>query len=568
MKHNGKAWIAVCLALLTALGLAACGFGASGAQDSVIPESTGGKDVEKAEAVDSVFSLNSNSKYSFRPIVATNHANQLICELVYENMLELDDNFNVIEGSGIITDWSVSSDGLSWTFLIDQTHVFHDGTPVGGNDLRLSLENAIHADRYSGRFASVLGVGYDTDRMVVTLGIPNTQFYKLLNIPVCKAGTLGDDYPIGSGPYMWNEEHDRLVGFEGHPDYDHLPVKEIYIKEFTEAADILSAFEDGVIDVVVNDPSSITNLGYASTNEKRTFYTTNMHFVAFNEESTLGRYSNVRSALSYAFDRSCFEELTKGNGVGTPVPMVPTVDIYPTTLASTHGYDMERCLKILSNYGITDFDDDGRLELATGSAQEMNMTMIVPADSSVKAGVARRFAEDMATIGFTIQVRELSWSQYLQALEDGFITEKNEEETPFDIYYGEVKLRNDFDLTELLQVRTKDNESTNINYTRSTDRTFETYINNYLAANDANRAQRYAELCQYLIDTGSLITIGFEKQEMYTHRGVIKGVDPNAGNPMYNFTNWEIDLDPMMEEVSLPTEEPSEEVTLTEEETP
>ena len=91
-------------------------------------------------------------------------------------------------------------------------------------------------------------------------------------------------------------------------------------------------------------------------------------------------------------------------------------------------------------------------------------------------------------------------------------------------------------------MRTKDNEGTNINYTRSNDRTFENKINAYLAANDNNRAIRYEELCQYLLDTGSLITVGFEKQEIYTHRGVIKGVDPNAGNPMYNFANWEIDL--------------------------
>ena len=94
-----------------------------------------------------------------------------------------------------------------------------------------------------------------------------------------------------------------------------------------------------------------------------------------------------------------------------------------------------------------------------------------------------------------------------------------------------------------MQVRTKDNENTNINFTRSQDRTYETYINNYLAAGDAMRAQAYQTLCQYLLDTGSLITVGFEKQEMFTHRGVIKGVDPNAGNPMFGFANWEIDLD-------------------------
>ena len=165
------------------------------------------------------------------------------------------------------------------------------------------------------------------------------------------------------------------------------------------------------------------------------------------------------------------------------------------------------------------------------------MTMILSSDSSVKSGVARRFAEDMASIGVTINVVELTWDDFMTALEEGKL-----EEGEYDMYYGEVKLRNDFDLTELLQVRNKDNETTNLNFTRSTDRAFETYINNYLAASNANRAEQYAQLAQYLLDTGSLITIGFEKHALITHRGVIKGVDPNAGNPMYDFANWEIDL--------------------------
>ena len=30
---------------------------------------------------------------------------------------------------------------------------------------------------------------------------------------------------------------------------------------------------------------------------------------------------------------------------------------------------------------------------------------------------------------------------------------------------------------------------------------------------------------------------------MITHRGVIRGMDPNIGNPLYNFENWIIEMD-------------------------
>ena len=133
----------------------------------------------------------------------------------------------------------------------------------------------------------------------------------------------------------------------------------------------------------------------------------------------------------------------------------------------------------------------------------------------------------MASIGLKINVQELTWDNYLLALEEG----------KFDMYYGEVKLRNNFDLTELLDV---DSE---LNFSRSRDTAYVTYINNYLAASDLQRSAQFQLMCEYINGTGALVSIGFEKQQIIVHRGVIKGLETNMGNPLYNFANWEITLD-------------------------
>ena len=520
------------------LGCAGCSRSRRDPYDE-IEESTPGRDVVRSAAQDNVFSLNSHSRYSLDPHVATNHANQLICSLVYENMVELDNSFNVIPDTGLISRGECNADGTLWTLYIDPGHVFHDGTEVTTKDLRYSIERAVNGDRYRGRFASYWGASYTDDYIQVTLGIGDTQFIKLLNIPVVKVGTAGQSTPpIGSGPYAYNEEQTALVAYEGYPGYRDLPVDTIYIKEYQQADAIISAFEDAYIDAVINDPSSYTNLGYASTNETHTYATTNMHYVAFNEEGDLGRYAYFRIAMQYAFDREYFVELLQGNAVASAIPMVPTVDIYPNELANSLKYSLDLCVSVLENAGIRDYDADGWLEYMSGSPQDIELKFIVSSDSSAKSGVAHRFAEDMASIGLKVNVVELTWNDYMKALEEG----------DFDMYYGEVKLRNNFDLTELLQEhdtkRDKDGlPRVDINYTGSRDGTAIDYINAYLAASDMTRANAYLQLCQYLFNTtGALVCIGFERQQLITHRGVARGIDPNAGNPLYNFPNWIIDL--------------------------
>lgn len=535
MKKNIKTLSALLLCLAMMLSVSGCR-GRDKDDSQGFTDSTPGKEISRAEGADQVFSLNSNSKYSLNPLIATNHANQLICSLVYENLVELDNSFTVIPN--VIESWE-TEDGASWKLHLAAGHVFHDGSPVTGKDVRNSIERAIVSDRFSGRFSRVWGVSHDDNTVYVTLGKADMQFIKLLNIPLIKSGTYQDEHPMGSGPYAYNEDGSAIVAYSGYPGYENLPVDTVYIKEYQTADSIISAFEDSYIDIILNDPSGTTNLGFASTNEVHSFATTNMHYVAFNEESVLCRYPQFRVAMQFAFDREYLPQLLNGNAVASALPMYPTCADYPKQTADYLEYNLETCRRALESAGVQDYDEDGKLEFMSGSPQEVAIDFIVNSDSSAKAGMARRFAEDMESIGLTVNVRELTWDDFIKALEEG----------DFDMYYSEVRLRNNFDLTELLQVRNDDeddedyNARTNINYTRSKDENFQTLIDDYLASGDASRGHTFQTLCEYVCSTtGSLIVIGFEEQELISHRGVIRGIDANLGNPLYGFENWIIEL--------------------------
>ena len=216
----------VALLLVTAalLSLSACG-PETVDQYSLVPESTAGKEVEPLPAADNVFSLNYDTRYSLNPLTATNHSNQLVCSLVYENMVELDNDFQVIPN--IISEWSCDEEGKIWTLKVEPGHFFHDGTEVTAKDVDYSIQKSIFSDRFTGRFASFQGTASSDGVVKLYLGIGNTQIIKLLNIPVIKFGTFTDkreEHPMGSGPYDFSEDMTQLVAYDGYPGYDSLPV--------------------------------------------------------------------------------------------------------------------------------------------------------------------------------------------------------------------------------------------------------------------------------------------------------------------------------------------------------
>ena len=79
----------------------------------------------------------------------------------------------------LATDWTVSSDGLTWTFNLRQGVKFADGTPFNANVVKYSMDREYAIDEPSGPFA---GVGLDTmiNKTVVT-GPYQVQF--VLNEP-------------------------------------------------------------------------------------------------------------------------------------------------------------------------------------------------------------------------------------------------------------------------------------------------------------------------------------------------------------------------------------------------
>lgn len=522
MKKRLQQILLLTLAVTLLLGCFGCG-----KQETGSGETGGGKQqAETASNSDGRFTLNYSASAGLNPYVTTNVWNQTVCQLVYETLTEVDETYTA--QPRLFTQWT-TEDGVDWVFTVDTTRVFHDGHILTAQDAAYSIQCAQNSDLYSARLKAIEEVAAQEDGTVkVTLSTANTQLPVLLNVPVIENNAVASTYPSGTGPYRYGDGYTSLVQFADHPDAASMPVDTIYLTEYSSMEAVINAFDDALLDLALNDPTSDVDLSFSSVNETRQYSTTNLQYVGFNTNSSFFLNSSYRAALRTAIDRAYAVSLLGDAAVATALPVHPVSALYNEQIASTMEYDLEAARAALDACKVIDYDGDGQREFMLGetTVQEISLTFLVCSDSTAKTGMARKIAEDLEDLGLTVTVKALGWDDYCTALSKG----------NFDLFYGEVKLSADFDLSALLKA------GGSANYGGVTSSGYSDVINDYLAAPDSERKIACDALLQYVAENAPILPVCFEKHEVCTHRGTVGGFAPTQYNIFHNLTNWTIDL--------------------------
>lgn len=521
MKHlHLTRVLAFALALVLLLGCTACGKKTTDDTGDTV----GQKDTQTTVELDGKFTLNYSASAGMNPYKTQNSDNLAVCGLVYETLTELTDAFEA--GPGLFTEWS-SDDGETWTFTVAAGRTFHDGRALTAQDAAYSIQTAMASDLYSGRLSAVKDVKDSDDGTVtVTLARANTQFPALLNIPVIENNAADSTYPSGTGLYQFASDHQSLTVYSGHPDADKAPVDTVYLMECKSVEEIVSAFDNGQLDLALSDPSSGTDLSFSSLNDQRQYATTNLQYVGFNTNSSFFMTARYRQPFNYVIDRAFAVALLHDCAVATALPVHPASTLYDNALNESLSYDLDKAKKMFDDLKIVDYDGDGEREYMPDgqSPLDISLSLIVYADSTAKVSMANKIAADLTSIGIPVKVRELSWDNYQDALKGG----------KFDMYYGEVALPADFDLSALLKA------GGSLNYGGITTGTYADVINAYLDAADSDRAAACSTMLQTISDNAPIVPVCFEKHCLYVHRGAVGGFSPTKYNIFHNITDWKI----------------------------
>lgn len=471
--------------------------------------------------VDNVFTLNYKAQAGLNPYSCTDKDNLLLCQLIFEPLFQVKSDFSY---EPVLVE-SYSGDGINFEFKIRSDITFHDGSPISVWDAMYSVITARDSKRYQGRFKSIRDVWVEGGNLRISLSQANTDFPLLLDIPVIRDGAAYTDYPAGTGPYLLGEYEGTifLEAFKGHRDYDRLPINRIYLKEHS-VEELVTAYEEAFIDLVTADPFEAGEPDFGGNSELRKLDTTVLHYLGVNGKSEfLSSDPKRRRLIASMLNRSELAGKYIG-GIEALLPVNPASAYYFKDIASGSVY--KDIPAALIDSLTEDYDGDGKLEYVdSGEVKDFSLSLVVCNEDPAKLLTARAIAKQLESYGIDVRLRELTRNKFFDALYLG----------DYDLYYAEIRLKADFDLSELLSYGGTASYGL-------TDGEIGGKIRAFLAASGEDKITAAHSLYSYLAATCPLIPIAFEQLNLYTHRGAVTGLSPLASNVFYKITEWKITL--------------------------
>ncbi len=245
----------------------------------------------------------------------------------------------------LATSWTISDDGLTYTFVLNADAVFSDGSPVEADDVVFSfnrLKNVKAQPSFlADPIASVSAV--DAGTVTITLGEPRPSFLSELantafavnnaEVVIASGGAAdenaaGSDTALetlnqtsaGSGPYQlesWTPQEQTVLvrnpNYWGEAPY----FDRIVIANIPEAATQKVALESGEIDLATDlSPDQITGLEGDEAISIYTGLSNWTHFILMNRDKVIGgpvSDPKVAEAVRLALDYGGYRDLWAGS---------------------------------------------------------------------------------------------------------------------------------------------------------------------------------------------------------------------------------------------------------------
>ncbi len=358
-----------------------------------------------------------------------NVATQAVGAKVTEGLLKYDHDVN--PQPQLATRWTISPDGLTYTFTLRQGVKWHDGRDFTSADVAYSIEllKKIHP-RGRNTFANLTAVETpDKSTAILRLSRPAPYLIRALvatETPIVPkhlyegtdaTANPNNNAPIGTGPFKFKEwVRGSHIVYERNADYWDKPkpyIDQLIVRFITDQAAAAIAFETGTVDLGSRTPVPLADLERLKKLSSLRFetrgnsYSSNVTRLEFNLDNEYFKNEKVRQAVAHAMDRNAIVKVvTYGYAQVSYSPIAPALKAYHDATPSPYTFDMKKANDLLDEAGYP--------------RKEGGVRFSVPLDFNPFGTEGARFADFMrstlARIGIAVTVRAQSPSAFIKRI--------------------------------------------------------------------------------------------------------------------------------------------------------
>ncbi len=366
---------------------------------------------------------------SLDPGVSTASNDFRILVNIYEGLVRYMPGTLEVEPA-LATDWTISDDGLTYTFNLREGVTFHDGTPFDAEAVKFNFDRLLdeeHPAADTGPFPlafffSAIDRVEVVDPMTVriVLSEPFAPFLSNLAYPtgliVSPAAVMerGQEFgrnPAGTGPFRFAAwEAGRQVTIERHDAYwgDPAELQAVVFRPITDANTRAAEMLSGGLDVMVEVPPDALSQ-FRDSEDFEVYEQTGPHlwFVILNTRSGPLADKRVRQAVNYAIDKDAIANDIL-QGTATPAKGV---------IAPAFGWAHDPSLE-----GYPHDPEKARELLAEAGAEGASLTFYVAEGGSgmldpVAMGTA--IQADLEEVGLDVEIETYEWNTFLANVNPG-----------------------------------------------------------------------------------------------------------------------------------------------------
>ena len=315
--------------------------------------------------------------------------------------------------------WSVSEDGKTWTFTINDKAKFSNGRKVTAQAVKESLVRTFAKSNRAKTFFTYDSITADgqtvtihTDKVYPNLpGSLGDPLFVIVDVQSEREGrNFSSDGPIGTGPYVvtsFTKERAELAANENYWDGD-VPFKRVEVPAINDANTRAMALQSGDIDMAIN----IGPGEYSLFTDNKDYTVTE----ASSLRDVMARMSpkgelkdpNLRAALIAGIDRDSYaKNLLKDTFIAGKSPLPPSLDYGFKQLKDSHPYDPNAAKSLLAKSGWRDTNGDG---IVDKNGNNLSLVLYTYTSRPELTLYAEAMQADYKKIGIDVQIKIVDYT--------------------------------------------------------------------------------------------------------------------------------------------------------------